>query len=619
VENSADQPNNRTKDFSLNEQALLGTVLALTALTFAATMHFDFVYDDQNAIVRNPMVQSWASVPGYFLGKEWPAKLFPNAAANYFRPLNALWYRINYALFGLHPGAWHATTILLHLIATYLCYQIARRLSGSPIVAALAALLFGIHPTRHEVVAWVSGTTELLWSVCFLAGFLAYLESRERDRGRWIAISCACYGLGLLAKETAVVLPLVIFAHAWLYGPRTETDQSGESGSHRLWGAFRLASVYGIVLFAYLALRVTALHGFQHPQTNVSLREFLFTFPSVAFFYVRQWLVPMHLGEFYVTPLWSTFDVVHVLLPLLALMILAAILWFARNALGPRDVAFGVVWMVAPLLPVLDFLVLPSGQLVHDRYLYLPSFGAAFITALALSKLATGAKATSAFGIPARLLVPTLAIVVLCCYATADASSYWMDDYTFSQHSYEMAPTNVVARVNYAIALAGRRDYLPAMRLLDGVLYEEPNNWLANFNLGRVFYNMGLYRAARNRFEQVEKLYPTMPDNYLQLGLVAMKMNNPEEAEANMRRAVELQPDEATFRFSLGIALETEGKCDEARSEFAQTLAIDPAFPNAQDQMTKCGSASGENNPAPSAGESVNGQAPAQASSLNVR
>jgi nicotinamidase-related amidase len=195
--------------------------------------------------------------------------------------------------------------------------------------------------------------------------------------------------------------------------------------------------------------------------------------------------------------------------------------------------------MVAPLLPVLDFAVLPPGQLVHDRYLYLPSFGAALITALALSKLATGAKATSAFGLPVRLLVPTLAIVVLCCYATADAASYWIDDYTLFQHAYELTPTNIVARVNYAIAIANHGDYVNAMPLLDGVLYEDPNNWLANYNLGRVFYNMGLNRAARNRFEQVERLYPTMPENYLQLGLVEMKMNNPEQAEANMRKLLD--------------------------------------------------------------------------------
>ena len=86
-----------------------------------------------------------------------------------------------------------------------------------------------------------------------------------------------------------------------------------------------------------------------------------------------------------------------------------------------------------------------------------------------------------------------------------------------------------------------------------------------------------------------------------------------------MRRAVELQPTEATFRFSLGVALETEGKCSEARAQFAQTLAIDPTFTKAQEQMTKCGSTAGENDSAPGAGESAEGQQPALASPVNLQ
>ncbi len=204
------QPNENSKGTALNEQTLLGGVLALTALVYVATLRFDFVYDDQNQIVRNALVQSWQFVPGYFKGHQWMT-LFPNASANYYRPLNFLWFRLNDAIFGLAPAGWHAMAILLHLAVTYLAYQVARRVTGRPLVAALTALLFGIHPTRHEVVAWVSGTTESLWALFFFAAFLAYLISRVSDRLRWMAVSCGCYAAGLLAKETAIVLPIVDF------------------------------------------------------------------------------------------------------------------------------------------------------------------------------------------------------------------------------------------------------------------------------------------------------------------------------------------------------------------------------------------------------------------------
>ncbi len=605
LDNSADSPKSDTNASPPSESTLLGGVLALTALVFAATVRFEFVYDDQNQIVRNTLVQSWSSVPGYFRGHQW-LTLFPNASANYYRPMNFLWFRLNDALFGLQPGGWHAMAILLHLLATALAFAIARRVTGRPLVAALAALLFGIHPTRHEVVAWVSGTTESLWAVFFLLAFLAYLKSRERDQIRWIAISCACYGAGLLAKETSIVLPIVIFAHAWLYGTSAATGDPEETGWLRLRSSAVLAAIYGMVALGYLVLRITVLHGFEHPQSHISLGTLLLTLPSVGFFYVRQWLLPMHVGEFYDLPLWSNFDVLHVLAPLLALLALATVLWFARKSLGSREVAFAVVWMIAPLLPVLDFAVLAPGQLVHDRYFYLPAFGAALLTALLLAKLATG---TTVFGVPQRLLIPTLAIVVLCSYVTADAASYWIDEYALFHHSYELAPKNVVVRVNYAIAVASRGDYLTAMPLLDSVLYEEPNNWLANYNLGRVFYDMGMLRPAEGRFAEVERIYPAMPDTYLQLGLIDIKTNRPDDAVRNLRHAVELQPSEATFRFSLGVALQVDGKCDDARSEFTQALAIDPTFTKAQEQMTKCGTSAAQAG-APTGAEAVAGALP---------
>ena len=606
VENSIDRVKIETSTPALSESSLLGSVLAMTALLFAATVRFEFVYDDQTQIVRNTLIQSWSFVPGYFRGHQW-LTLFPNASANYYRPMNFLWFRVNDALFGLQPAGWHAVAILLHLLATALVFDIARRVTGRPLVAAVASLLFGIHPTRHEVVAWVSGTTESLWAVFFLLAFLAYLKSREQDRVRWIAISCACYGAALLAKETAIVLPIVIFTHAWLYGTVASADDRGETGWLRLRSCGALSAIYGMVAVSYLALRITVLHGFEHPQSHISLGTLLLTVPSVVFFYVRQWVLPMHVGEFYDLPLWSHFDVLHVLAPLLALVALAAILWFARKSLGSREVAFAVVWMIAPLLPVLDFAVLAPGQLVHDRYFYLPAFGAALLSALLLAKLATG---PLVLGVPRRLLIPTLAIVVLCSYATADAASYWMDDLTLFRHSYELAPKNVVARVNYAIAVARRGDYFTAMPLLDGVLYEEPNNWLANYNLGRVFYDMGMLRPAEGRFQEVVRIYPEMPDTYLQLGLIDIKMNRPDEAVKNLRHAVELQPSEATFHFSLGVALEVAKKCDDARAEFTQTLAIDPTFPKAQEQITKCGSSAAKAGSAAGT-EAVAGPSPA--------
>jgi protein O-mannosyl-transferase len=573
-----------------SERVMLGTVLGLTVLVYAATLRFEFVYDDQTQILRNTMVHSWRFVPRYFKGGEWQ-DLFRFAAANYYRPFNFLWFRVNDAVFGLRPMGWHATAVLLHILVTVLAYGVARRLTRRSLVAALTALTFAVHPMKHEVVAWVSGTTESLWSAFFFASFLAYLKSRDGRRALWMAISALLFAGALLSKETAIVLPAVVFAHAWIYGSRTEED-APESIWKRIRKAAALAMLYAPVTAAYLAVRLRVLHGFSHPQVSVPLRTVLFTAPSVAFFYLRHWLLPVQTSEAYSLSTWPAFNFLHVGGPILELVLLCALLWLFRNKLGQREVIFGAIWMIAPLLPVLDIAVLPQGDLVHDRYFYLPSFGASLILALALEKLAHGAPV---FGYPRRLVLTTVVLTGLLAYGTANAASYWRDQYSLFEHAYRVAPNDVFVRVNYAIELGRRGDYEKAFPMLQQVLKEQPNNWLANYNLGRICYEVGLLPMSEMYLERTAQLNPDIPETYLQLGLIDMKTNRLVLAEGNMRKALARRPEEPTFLFALGVTLKQENNCDEARKKFAQALSLEPGFPHAQEQLDKCsGTATGK-------------------------
>src|SRR5437588_11220745 len=111
-----------------NEPLLVGTILAFTALLYAPTLRFGFVYDDHLQIVQNPLVHSWRFIPEVFRSHVWKAWA-PGDAGNYYRPLNVLWFRINDALFGLRPVACHAAVILFHVVATCLVSILVQRRS----------------------------------------------------------------------------------------------------------------------------------------------------------------------------------------------------------------------------------------------------------------------------------------------------------------------------------------------------------------------------------------------------------------------------------------------------------------------------------------------------------
>ena len=468
---------------SLSDKALLVGVLAITALLYLPTLNYEFVYDDQGQIVDNALVHAWRFVPEYFQGHVWQY-LYPNAPANYYRPLNVLWFRINDALFGLKPIGWHASAVALHLLATVLAFWIVRRVTDRPLVAAVAALLFGIHPTRHEVVAWVSGTTESLLAVLFLSGFLAYLASRERRTTGWMCVSCFFYAASLLAKETAIVLPALVLMHALLYGVRRVQSTPLTSWQRSCQAAAR-ASVYIPIAILYLVIRIHVLHGFSHVQIRVSVSTLLLTMPSVLYFYLKQWLVPVRMTLFYDLPFRTHWELPHVALPLGALGAAAAALWRFRRRLGTREMAFALAAMVLPLLPVLYVSVFPAGELVHDRYMYLPGLGAALLVGLALQPLCKG---RLVFGLPQRLVLVMLPIILALSYSTANASSYWVDEFNLFQHAQRMAPESILARNNYAIQLAHHGYQGAGIAMLQKLVDERPTYFLANYNLGRLLY-----------------------------------------------------------------------------------------------------------------------------------
>jgi protein O-mannosyl-transferase len=554
---------------SPNEPLLLGIVLALTALVYSPALRFAFVFDDHWQLIENQWVQAWRFVPGYFAGHVWQ-HLGAKPPDNYYRPLNFLWYRVNDALFGLNPAGWHGAAILLHVLATYLAYQVARRITGRSLVAAAAALVFGVHPMRHDVVGWVSGTTESLYAVLLFVAFLAYLRSREEGhRALWTLLSCVCYGLALLSKEPAILLPLIVFAHAWLYGrsatsapdahepPLTETETQPPL-SRRLLDAARIALAYLPVAAAYLAVRSSILHGFSHPKVEITARTLVFSLPSIAWFYMRQWLLPNRMSEFYETPLQSHFGAAHVLFPVLALAALFLILWRVRKKLGSREVAFSLVWMCAFLLPVFDLGVFPQGDIVHDRYFYVPSFGAALLLALALDRLSPG---KLLFGIPRRWLLATAALLALLSYGTVNAMSYWASDFQMLDHAMRYSPNDPILRNHYSVGLA---------------------------LLGRASYEQHDWPAAETYLQRAAKIDPEAADNYLQLGMVDLNTGRSADAESNFRTAVALRPAEPMYRFAFGIALQQQHNCAAAVAEFTEALALKPGFAPAQQQIDAC-------------------------------
>ncbi len=562
---------------------MLLVVLLLTFAAYAPTLRYQFVHDDQGQIVANPSVQSWRHLPQYFTEQVW-AGYNPGLTGNYYRPVFLIWLRLNDMVFGLHPWGWHLTTLLLHLLTTLLVYFLARRLVRDPFTAAVAALLFGLHPVHIEAVAWISGLTEPLLAVFFILAFLCYLQAREAQehKARWLALSLALFVVAMLEKETGVIFPFLIVAYEWLY-PKPDAERSAARKlARRAAKAFLPALPYFALTGPYLAARIYALKGFSHPLTPMPFPDVLLTMPALLAFWVRHFFWPVGLSTFYDMHPVSHPSLFNFVLPALAILLISGLAYAAARK--SQVVSFALAWIVLPFLPLLDIRVFAKNEFAHDRYLYIPSIGLAIIAALALRYLPVRKWVR---GVPVPQAVLLLLLIPLMMLGVMHEGSYFASPRTFYAHCARTAPGNALAVTDYAADLGEQGRYSEALRLLQGVVNREPTFGYGVYNLAYTYYRMGQMQPAEEYFRRTIRLQPDNPNAYLYLGLIELRSGRINDAEESIRRSLQVDPRNYGSHFAVGVILKGRGDLAGAQREFEAELENYPDEAAAQRQIAE--------------------------------
>jgi protein O-mannosyl-transferase len=551
----------------------IALVLALTFAAYTPTLRYQFVHDDRGQIVENPAVHSWSAVPTYFTTQVWAA-VMPEELGNYYRPLFLLWLRVNDVIFGNQAWGWHLTTILAHVLTTLLVYLLALRLGIGRDVALLAALIFGLHPAHIEAVAWISGVTEPLLGILLIALFLGYLQSRAAGAHalKWKAVSLVLFALAMLEKETALILPGLLLVYEWIFG--MEWERPLKMRRILTWSPEATGKIwpYLFLVTLYVPARIYALKGFNHVVTPLSTAQLIFTWPSLVGFWLRHLVWPAGLSTFYDFPAVVQPTLSNFILPAIFDVVVGVVLFACART--SRSAAFFAVWLVLPLIPLLNLRVFVANDFAHDRYLYLPSVGLAVLLAMLLKKVCWGPPRW--LGVPISLLVASSCLAVAMSYGTIAESSYFKDNLTFYAYNVARAPHNPDAGSNYATVLAERGQYAPALAEFLDVVKQFPNAWAPTYNLGLTYYKLGKLPEAEVYFLQAIRINPNKPEEYFYLGMTQFKSGRTPEAIATMRQAIAIRPTGFAYHFALGVMLKTQGDLAGALQEFKVELANNP-------------------------------------------
>lgn len=595
----------------------------LSVFVYLNSIGNGFAYDDVLIIEKNLLIRSVFNIPKLFMIGYWDT-WYAGAAA--YRPFLMMTFVLNYAVSGTDAWSYHLFNVLLHAANSCLLYFLLVRYQVSLSLAAVAGIIFAVHPVHTEAVSNVIGRGELLAAFWCGVSWLCWKEYQEasspfRKYGLFLAASGA-YLIGLLTKESIIVLPILLFGVDLFRVDRVaELRQFGER-------FLKLAVPYlGFVggLAIYFGLRSMAGQILSQ-SSEISLPEMaklsywgrLATMASMSLEYFRLLIVGYPLRPYYdpltfgvlSSPNWRSwlglFGVIG--------LALGAIVAYRRAPIV--TFAIGFVFVTLGLFSNIVFLV---GSLVAERFLYLPSVGYAILIAWLAEQYVFSAFRSDK---PAsgRLIAAVVLLVWCVGYIgiTARRNLDWANNEALFTRFIETDPKS---SLGYTIVgdIFFRRGEIPeARRLFEHCLTLSPSSFAGHWGLCQIDFQEGKALDCRKRvdfllgFEPPQLLPPA--DDWAQVHMLNARLlaqaQNWEKAIIAADRAVVLSPvvpdaqllaadiraqanqiDSALRLYqalirqypnfdrglnNYGVILLRLGKLTEAEAQFQQALRLNP-------------------------------------------
>lgn len=548
-------------------------IAAFGFVLYLGTFRFEFVYDDAVQVLNNPLILSWHNLPWLFKTDVWRFSN-PLLVSNYWRPIFMVWLLINHSLFGFNPAGWHITSALVHALATFLSFRLAYKLSGDTTIATVAALIFAVHPCHVETVAWVSGATDSLMALFYIACLLAFVKGwNEPGRKAWVwfTVSAILFALSVLSKETALTLPVLVLAYVAIFGKR--------DGNTWQWTASRVAwplFAYALVFLLYWIGRNSALAGVTHSRVQVGLGSLLLTWPSLLLFYVKHLVWPTGLSVFYGTTIVMQATWARFWLPLIEIGLLLGLLFAIFIRTRSKLLAFAVLLLMVPLAPAFIFPAIYPIDFAHDRYLYLPCLGFAILIGMLIRYAGNRLHSN-------RIQIAVAAVLtVLFSTAATIEMVYWANDVVLFARATRIAPGYVPGYSALGGALAARGRTKEAMFVLQQVIKADPRNSQALFNLGLGSFLDGDYPQAEQYLSRAAVAKSSDADTFALLAESRIHMGKFADAESDIRQAIAIKRYKPGYERVLALSLEGQGKFDAALK-----AAENEARQNPEDEETQ--------------------------------
>lgn len=496
-------------------------MLACVALVFGRAVGNDFIFnwDDNLYVLDNAMVRG--------VTPDNLKDAFRVGSFIQYNPLALVSLMLDYTLWGLWPGGYHLTNIVLHAVNGLLVYRLLDAIRGERLVSLLAAMIFLLHPVQVESVAWISERKGLLATCFFLLSWLWYVRYRagEVAQRRFYGLSLLAYLLSLLAKSVTVIMPVMLIMY----------DLCHPTGTGRL----KLRDKIPYIVLALLATGVEIYSSLLQPGGSKGLYHggsplaTFYTMLPVFCRYLGLLFWPAGLSIDYDPPIHYGFDAtVAMSALLLAFLFVILVAMYRRD----RKLAFwgGFFWLC--LAPVSQ--VIPLGFIMFDHYLYLPVI---------------------AMGV----LVGAGAAAVRDCLAI---KRRWL---------LYLGLTTLVSGLSVA-SFTRTGAWKNSMALFTDAVRKSPHSFMAWWGLGNVYQRAGMEELALSAYKHASDLKPDSTDVLYTLAALYLETGMPDAALPRLKRLLELNPDYVRGWAGMGRYYLLKNDFPRAQQMYLKSLELQP-------------------------------------------
>lgn len=562
--------------------AAAGLLPLLAVALYLGTLRSDFVWDDLELVVLNQYVHRLPDLAEW-IGLTADQASFGAFAGALYRPGVLLSWALDAALWGTNPLGFHLTSVLLHGLTVWALYGLVRALSGRTDLAAVAALLFAVHPAHVEAVAWVAARADL-WATLGLVVaarlYLALLRSRGARRVGLYLLALATMAMSLLCKESAVVLPALLLLLEWFPGER-----GGAGGP--AWGPALLRTLpFWLLALGHLLFLSRPLQTFNPGLTPGGLLARLPGALESLARYVGLAAVPVGMRPFYDLPRpESLLDPGPALgAGLLCLGGLLLLRWGRREPLA----AFGLGWFALALAPYLDLLAFsPRPMGLADRYLYAPLVGGALLAGWLLVRLAERLARP-----PRRPAGPILAgaaaaLALAGIVSTALYLPVWRDNLSLYGRMVRDFPDAPQPHLNLGTTLLDLGEVEPGLAELETAVRLRPDWVRPQITLALALVATGDPARGFRIFDRIAEAAAGDHTYYLMRARAHLTAGEAAAAAAILGAGLRRFPASGELHLLLGRAREAAGDLPGAAAAYRAAAAHDPRLGAARQGLAR--------------------------------